>query len=190
LNSGYVSENASPDPLAQDIFYGTPATGGLWGSGGGVSIYYKKPSYQRLVKSPTSFRTVPDLALHMGGCPQGAVSPCAPGRSYDIAAIAGKFYGFIGTSASSPDFVGLVALKIERVGSRLGNENFDIYSLAAAQQTGGLQVFRQDIPGNNGAYSTRPGYNLVLGNGTLFGKNFLLAPTIPSAGKPQTPSNP
>jgi subtilase family serine protease len=192
LNSAYVAESAFPDPLAMDIFYGTPATGGFWGSGGGVSIYYSKPSFQRLVKSPSKFRTVPDLALHMGGCPFGAVTPCPPDRSYDIVAIGGQFFGVIGTSASSPDFAGLTALKIERLGTRLGNENFDIYALSAAQQAGGLtfQVFREDIAGFNGFYSTHAGYNLVLGNGTLFGKNFLLAPNVPSAGIPQTPSNP
>jgi hypothetical protein len=33
-------------------------------------------------------------------------------------------------------------------------------------------------------------YNRVLGNGTVYGKNFILAPTVPPAGIPQTPSNP
>jgi subtilase family serine protease len=66
LNSAYVKENAFPDRLAQDIFYGTPARGGLWASGGGISIFFKEPPYQLLVNSPSKYRTVPDLALHMG----------------------------------------------------------------------------------------------------------------------------
>jgi hypothetical protein len=86
----------------------------------------------------------------------------------------------------------LVALKIERFGSRLGNENFEIYSLAAAQFSGNLpfKVYHQGIPGFNGRYHTHSGYNMVLGNGTLFGKDFILAPNVPSAGVPQTPTNP
>jgi subtilase family serine protease len=176
--------------LTEDIFYGTPATGGYWASGGGISIYYKKPDYQFLVNSPSKFRTVPDLALHMGGCPFGSVSPCGPDRSFDWVGIAGAFYGFVGTSASSPDFAGLTALNIERRKSRVGNENLEIYTLAAAQESGLVHVFHTDIPGFNGVYSTHHGYNLVLGNGTLRGKDFILAPNVPAAGIPQTCSNP
>jgi hypothetical protein len=59
LNSAYVKENAFPDRLAQDIFYGTPARGGLWASGGGISIFFKEPPYQLLVNSPSKYRTSP-----------------------------------------------------------------------------------------------------------------------------------
>jgi len=202
LNSAYVKENADSDPLVEDIFYGTTATGAVWGSGGGISIYYPKPAYQNLVSQQylpagaKKWRTTPDLALEMGGCPFGTLyaalhGECAPDRSADIAVIGGELQGFIGTSLSSPDFVGLLALKIESEGSRLGNENYDIYSLAAAQQYGsGNTVFRQDIPGNNGYYSTAPGYNLVLGNGSVIGRDFVRGPSLPAAGVPQTSTNP
>jgi subtilase family serine protease len=189
LDSKYVSEQAFDDPLEGDIFYGTPATGSVWGSGGGDSIYYPKPAFQLLADTGSNYRTVPDLSLHMGGCPFGAVQPCGPDRSADIVAIDGNYYGVIGTSASAPDFAGLTALKIQRTGSRLGNENPEIYALAL-QNSGALKVFRDDIPGYNGLYATRKGYNRVLGNGTVIGINFLLAPFAPTAGTPQTPSNP
>lgn len=106
--------------------------------------------------------------------------------------IGGTQEGVIGTSASSPEFAGLVALKIQSSGGRFGNENFDIYALAAAQENGSENlVFRQDIPGNNGKYKARsPGYNLVLGNGTVFGARFVRGPGLAVAGKPQTPTNP
>jgi subtilase family serine protease len=197
LNSAYVSENADFDPLVGDIFYGTGASGAVWGSGGGISIYYAKPAYQELVsqknlpKSARKWRTNPDVAMHMGGCPSGSAGTCPADRSFDWVGIDGAFFGFVGTSASSPDFVGLLALKIESEGSRLGNENFDIYSLAAAQAAGsGNKVYREDIPGNNGFYSTAHGYNLVLGNGTVIGNDFVRGPALPAAGVPQTPSNP
>ena len=202
LNSAYVSENANYDALVEDIFYGTSATGAVWGSGGGVSIYYKKPSYQNLVSqqylpaSAKKMRTIPDVSLEMGGCPFGDLyydeyGVCPPDRSVDITALGGQLLGYVGTSLSSPDFVGLLALKIQSEGGRLGNENFDIYALAAAQQNGSAnQVFRQDISGNNGHYSTAPGYNLVLGNGTVIANDFVRGPKLPVAGIPQTATNP
>ncbi len=196
LNSAYVSENANGDPEVPYDPYGVGnlVSGGYWGSGGGKSIYYAKPAYQNLVKTGSKTRTIPDLSLHMGGCPGGiSVLPCGPDRSYDVLAFDGALYGVIGTSASSPDFVGLLALKEEWLGgTRLGNENFEIYSLAAAQNARVLPftVYRNNIPGFNGFYHATKGYNLVLGNGTLFGKDFALAPKVPSAGVPQTPTNP
>ncbi|WP_263366806.1 hypothetical protein [Edaphobacter bradus] len=42
----------------------------------------------------------------------------------------------------------------------------------------------------SGLTTTKKGYNLVLGNGTVDGVNYLLAPNIPVAGIPQTPTNP
>jgi subtilase family serine protease len=203
LNSAYVAENADFDALDSDIFYGTTATGAVWGSGGGISEFYAKPAYQKLVSQQNlpakakKWRTIPDVSLQMGGCPNGTLyadlnGVCPPDRSFVWEVIGGKFEGVIGTSASSPEFAGLVALKIESSGGRLGNENFDIYSLAAAQESGSANVvFRQDIPGNNGKYkSGAPGYNLVLGNGTVFGARFVRGPGLAVAGKPQTPTNP
>lgn len=202
LYSAYVSENAVSDPLAFDIFYGTSATGAVWGSGGGISNYFAKPAYQNLVSQKYlparagKWRTIPDVALEMGGCPYGDLyyqnnGKCPPDRSFDWTPIAGSFYGFVGTSLASPDFVGLVALKIQSTGGRLGNENYDIYTLAAAQANGSTNiVFRQDIAGNNGAWVTEPGYNLVLGNGTVIGNDFVLGPSLPAARVPQTPTNP
>ena len=202
LNSAYVRENANFDALVGDIFFGTSATGAIWGSGGGISIYYPKPSYQNLVSqqflpaAAKNWRTTPDVSLEMGGCPFGDLyaelnGVCPPDRSFDWAALGGQFDGFVGTSLSSPDFVGLLALKIQSEGGRLGNENFDIYALAAAQANGSAnEVYRQNIPGNNGVYKTAPGYNLVLGNGTVVGTNFVRGPSLPAAGIPQTPTNP
>jgi hypothetical protein len=129
----------------------------------------------------------------MGGCPFGAVTPCNPDDSYDYEVIGNEYVGVIGTSASAPDFAGLTALSIQRQGGqRLGNENYYIYTLALLQNAGlPIKVFKTDIPGFNGLYYTTPkGYNRVLGNGTLNGIDFLLAPFIPVAGTPQTPSNP
>jgi len=195
LNSAYISEEAYADSISGDYQYGTTATGAYWGSGGGDSILFAKPFYQLLVPTGRDTRTVPDVALHMGGCPgipPGMTETCNSEDSSDIEAFAGDYYGVIGTSASAPAFAGLTALNIEKSHGRVGNENPYIYTLAALQSIGLIRnVFHWGIPGFNGLYSSgNQGYNRVLGNGTLYGKDFLLAPSVPSAGIPQTPTNP
>jgi subtilase family serine protease len=194
LNSQYLRESAFADPLAEDIFYGTSATGGYWGSGGGTSVLFPKPLFQAFTNTGSAkFRTVPDLALHMGGCPGGTIS-CGTDDSFDYLVIGNQYFGVIGTSASAPDFAGLTALTVQRYGTRLGNVNYYAYSLALLQSLLPIlpQAFRNDVPGFNGLYYSgqTPGYNRVLGLGTVNGKNFLTSPLIPAAGIPQTPTNP
>ncbi len=193
LESNYIEENAYSDPLKpyDPNGVGNLVSGGMWGSGGGESIFFPKPSFQQSVNTATQYRAVPDVSLHMGGCPGNALQ-CGPDpRSADIEVFAGSIIGVIGTSASSPDFAGILALKQQSQGGvRFGNENVDIYNLAALNATSQFKFYRQNIPGENGFVKTLPTYNEVLGNGTLDVKNFLGLPSSPSAGNPQTPSNP
>lgn len=191
-NSAYVREEAFADPLTQDIFYGTSAAGSYFGSGGGDSVIFTKPYYQDYVDTGNKkFRTVPDLALHMGGCPEGAAS-CSANDSFDYEVFNGSYYGAIGTSASAPDLAGLAALAVHLEHSRLGNTNYVIYTLAYLQNIGvPIKVFHKGVPGFNGKYFTSSKfYNRVLGNGTVNGVDILLEPFSPVAGVPQTPSNP
>ena len=191
LGSAYASENANYDPVKGDPQHGTPATGAKWGSGGGNSIYFAQPSWQTDVTAKATYRSVPDLALHMGGCPSTAVTPCGTPRSADVEIIGGKQVGTIGTSASAPDFAGLVALIIQSAGGRLGNINPVIYSLAKSQNGGGTVVFHRNIKGSNGAFSSAGNYSKVLGNGTLFANTFVSTSSPPPpAGVPGTASNP
>ncbi len=187
LNSTYVSENANFDTFSASS--GEPS-GEVFGSGGGKSVLFAKPPYQYLVNTGATTRTVPDVAMHMGGCPAGSVTPCGPDRSYDLAVVGGELFGLIGTSASSPEFAGLQAVQDELLGTRAGNVNYLLYALAAIGSAGNGPIFHTDIPGNNGFYSTHRGYNLVLGNGTPYGAQYDLDPFGPEAGTPQTPSNP
>jgi kumamolisin len=102
-------------------------------------------------------------------------------------------YGFIGTSLSSPEMAGLLALKVELGKSRLGNANYYIYQLAATIGTSGKKYYHQGIPGYNGVVTTKagvPGYNQITGVGTPYANNFLGVPSISQAGNPQTLSNP
>ncbi len=191
LNSAYILENAYFDRLQVDPFYGTPAANPKWGSGGGVSIVFRQPSWQASADTGYAYRTVPDVAGHMGGCVNGSVYPCHPNRSSDVVLISGVTYFLHGTSASAPDFAGLVALRAQHEGGRLGLIAPLLYRMSAAQLAGtGPTVFREHIPGDNDYYKTKPGYNLVLGLGTLHGAAFCGFPQGPFAGVPQTPSNP
>ena len=195
LTSKYVRENAYGDPEEPSDPYGIGnlVAGGYWGSGGGDSIFFKKPLYQSFVKTGSESRAVPDVSLQMGGCPVGATEPCGPDRSAAVAAFAGGLWGVVGTSVSAPGFAGLLALEEENLGGRLGNVNYQIYTLAATQENSGgsLKFFHQGIPGFNGYFhTTASGYNRVLGNGTVYGRAFILAPSLPPAGTPQTGSNP
>lgn len=182
--SQYVSENAYDDrfqPAASSY------PNDVWGSGGGISTYYSKPAYQYLVNTRNARqRTIPDISMHMGGCPYGAVTPCGPDRSADIVRINNANYGVIGTSASAPEFAGLLAVTEQSLGGvRLGNANVLIYAEALAFGNG---VYRHP-PGNNG-YPTHPDYDYVVGNGTPKATAFMLHPGIPQAGDPATASNP
>ncbi len=189
LNSSYVSENAFGDPLQPGQGpYGN--NGAEWGSGGGKSVIWPKPAYQTLVNTHSATRSNPDLALHMGGCPGTAVQPCGPNRSADVTVFGGGLFGVIGTSLSSPDFAGLQAVREQARGTgREGNVNTTIYHYAQLGILFGRPVFHNSIAGNNGFPST-PGYNFVVGNGTIFGSQWTLLHAGPFAGNPQTPSNP
>ena len=207
-DSAYLSENADFDPRlpASFTFDGETATVGnnTWGSGGGFSKIFSKPLYQFLVNTGSNVhRSVPDVSLMMGGCPNDAdiaAQDCTKlPRSAAVVWIGEAPALLIGTSSSAPEFAGVLALAVELNRGRLGNVNPLIYSLSAVQTIAGgtrapkaLQFFHRNISGDNNGYKVKPGqaYSEVLGNGTLDVKNFLLLQGAAPAGAPGTPSNP
>lgn len=194
--STYVAENANFDALMPKPGDGgtTNLNGAVWGSGGGASVLFAQPSYQLLVTTGIATRAVPDVALHMGGCPAGAVGTCPPARSSDFLFFQGQGQGILGTSAAAPDFAGVIALMVQNSGQRQGRANDRIYMLAQAQTNGGAAVFHRNIPGNNGFYTSSatgsPAYNMVIGNGTLDIRQFMQVPNLAAAGAPGSASNP
>ncbi len=214
--SKYVNENAYGDPeLPWDPYgLGAQVAGGVFASGGGESTYYLTPHYQTLLQTPNTFRTTPDVSMQMGGCPLGIAVLGGPGnscgfapplydgqpRSFVWTRYSGPFttlsgyIGLIGTSASAPEFAGLLAVKAQSLKSRLGNANELIYALAVANGSFPYGFYHQEIPGYNGVFAiltrTLPNYNPLVGVGTPYAQNFLGVPTAPAAGDPQTPSNP
>lgn len=186
-NSAYVKEFEVPDSEAV----------GVWGSGGGISQIFNKPSYQNDVATPsTSWRTVPDLALHMGGCPGDATDSCAGIRSADWLLIGGSGVGEIGTSASSPDIAGMFALAAKlTTGHRLGFMNPALYQAAQYQVAHPTTVYfrHSAITGNNVTYSIKAPYDPVIGLGTIDARLFIeriTNTTLAASGILGTASNP
>lgn len=179
-NSAYISESAYDEPLGG---------GAHWGSGGGQSRIFRKPSWQRDFTSFTD-RGVPDLALHMGGQghSSGGVScgralKCYVDDSSDWLRFAGSWSAVVGTSAASPDIVGLIALRIEKQRGGLGDIHPWLYAEARKEH-----LFRRGIHGFNGYKTTDSLWDPVLGLGTPYGNTF--AGTTSVAGVPGSPSNP
>ena len=204
----YASENADFDPRFPAFFsinnVSFSVGNNTWGSGGGFSQIFAKPAYQFLVNTGSlTRRSVPDVSLMMGGCPGDAdlaKQDCTQlPRSAAIVWI-GEFPALlIGTSSSSPQMAGVVAIAVEKSGGRLGNINPMIYGLSALQTLLGganapapFQFFHRNVSGNNNGFTVKPGqaYSEVLGNGTLDVRNFLGLQGVAPAGAPGTASNP
>jgi subtilase family serine protease len=204
----YASENADFDPRLPAGFsinnVSFEVGNNTWGSGGGFSQLFAKPAYQFLVNTGSlTRRSVPDVSLMMGGCPGDAdlaKQDCTQlPRSAAIVWIGEAPALLIGTSSSSPEMAGVVAIAVEKNGGRLGNINPMIYGLSALQTLLGganapapFQFFHRHISGNNNGFTVKPGqaYSEVLGNGTLDVRNFLGLPGVAAAGAPGTASNP
>lgn len=213
LDSAYVRESAFGDQQPPyDIYgFGTTVSGGYWGPGGGVSVVFPQPSYQAVVKTgSTKFRTVPDVGMQVGGLGFSYAGAYCQALSCSLddssvrtayaVGLGGGFYRTIGTSVSSPEFVGAVALFIQKSGFRRGNLNSYLYSIGAAQtKAGGVnapaasQYYHRNIPGYDGFYKdTQPSqnYNYINGNGTPSVRKLFGMTAYAPAGLPQTPSNP
>jgi hypothetical protein len=123
------------------------------GSGGGISTYEAKPSYQSGVTQSSTKRTNPDVAYD--------ANPSTGVVVYD----AGSYYAVGGTSAGAPQWAGLVAIADQGAAVQgnapLTGATQTLPALYATSQAN----FHDVISGNNG-YSATAGYDLVTGRGT------------------------
>jgi uncharacterized protein (TIGR03437 family) len=139
---------------------GSPAA-----SGGGVSAFFSKPSWQTGTGvPPDGQRDVPDVSM--------AASPNHDGYLI-VSGGSTQIYG--GTSAGGPQFAGITVLLNQYLGTTgLGNINPALYKLATVSG-----VFHDITTGNNIVtpcnqpctgtaigYNAGPGYDLVTGLGT------------------------
>jgi subtilase family serine protease len=162
----------SVDPPASCQAHPGEAEVGWTFSGGGFSHVFATPDYQSTLPAGStpigSMRGVPDIGLQASSgtgalvyltlppdglsgllCPSG--DPCSTGW-YDIG----------GTSLSSPEWAGLVAIADEINGGGLGPINPALYTLASDPMAYGSDFF--DVTtGNNTADPSVPGYPATTG---------------------------
>ncbi len=149
--------NSGPNPLA---------------TGGGKSVYYGRPSYQKGVRGVTGGqRGIPDISMSASCSVAVNVFETYSGGQ-------GGWTASCGTSESAPMFAAIVALAAQEAGHGLGLINPALYALAGKHAAGIVPV----ASGNNTVsfsgvtvhgYSVRKGYNLVTGLGSVNGKSFV-----------------
>jgi kumamolisin len=142
----------------EEVWQDTASTAG---SGGGLSAYFTRPSWQRGPGVVNSFNTsnrreVPDVA-----------ADADPLSSVQIV-VGGQVVQEGGTSQAAPIWAGITALVNQYLRQRgqtaAGFVNPALYALAAG--TPAYPPFHDVTVGNNLAYPATPGYDLATGLGT------------------------
>jgi subtilase family serine protease len=120
---------------------GAPAQSGV---AGGTCAGYPKPSWQKLYGNPADgARDIPDVALFASNGIWGhyyVVCYSDPGRGRGGVPCTGapsNWAGFGGTSVSSPVMAAVQALINQKMGSRQGNPNPNLYALARSEYGSG-----------------------------------------------------
>jgi pseudomonalisin len=142
---------------------GTKGGSGLWASGGGASLYFSQPAWQKGISgagAANGMRAVPDVAMS-----------AAAHDGYII--VENKNYYIIsGTSAASPSFAGIMALVVQtRGGVGLGNANPPLYALLNASRSPfhPTPSGNNSVPGVTGFTASSAPYNLGTGLGSVDG---------------------
>ncbi|HJZ03265.1 MAG TPA: hypothetical protein VJ305_21285, partial [Streptosporangiaceae bacterium] len=135
-------------------------------SGGGFSHIFAKPAYQDTLPAGSTpigtMRGVPDVAFQASSRTGTLV--------YDTGVSPGGWFIVGGTSCSSPQFAGLVAIADQIAGHGLGQINPTLYQLASGPDYG--KYFYDVTTGNNQAdpsiagYPATTGWDPVTGLGT------------------------
>jgi subtilase family serine protease len=151
--------------------------------GGGVSVLFAKPTWQVGTGVPANnFRNVPDIALNAAASHDGylfcVLASCTNGTFRDANSDLTEGGG---TSFAAPNFAGILALVEQKLGSRIGNANPAIYTMA--NSTLYNNIFHDVMTGNNNSpctagttgcptggsigYSAGPGYDQTTGWGSV-----------------------
>lgn len=145
-------------------------------TGGGKSVLFATPAYQLGLQGVVgSSRGVPDIS--MSAACNGAVD-----TYQSFGGQPAGWYPVCGTSESSPEFAGIVALADQVAGHPLGLINPALYFMSATHAPGLVDV----TSGNNTVsftqngqldtvqgYPARPGYDLATGVGTINAAKFV-----------------
>lgn len=142
---------------------GSKGGSGLWASGGGASLYYTQPAWQKAVSGTggaNGMRAVPDVAMS------------ASAHDGYMIVENGSYYVISGTSAASPSFAGVMALVAETHGKvGQGNPNPSLYALLNANKNPfhTTPSGNNSVPGVTGFTASGASYNLATGLGSVDG---------------------
>jgi subtilase family serine protease len=185
-NTSPVTDSTDP-PIQCQSHPGQPEVGWIAG-GGGYSILFSRPDYQNNLPAGSSFVGssigAPGPNANMRGVPDVAYQ--ASGRTAPLIYVGAFGWSTVGgTSCSTPQWAGLVAIADQIAGTRLGFINPALYKIGSdssryaadffdvTQGTNGL--FAPTIPG----YFASQGWDAVTGLGTPNAAN--LAPDLVAA---------
>ncbi len=166
--------------LSPDVVWNDFVSVGGGASGGGLSAIFRRPSFQHGVRSVVgSQRGTPDISMSAGV--DGAVVVYFSFEPNNVG-----FHLIGGTSESSPEFAGIVAMADQVAKHDLGRINSDLYTLGEHGNPGIVDV----TSGNNTfgpftnsdgtthtvvGFDAGPGYDLASGNGTVDAAQFVPA---------------
>ncbi len=138
---------------------GTYLSESAWsGSGGGYSRYEAEPSYQRSVQS-SGLRTTPDVSLDADPNTGATLYYTTPSTGRGGFTIVG------GTSASTPEFAGLVAIA-DQGRALIGKNPLDGATQTLPQLYASPSSDFHDITTGSNGYRATVGYDLATGRGT------------------------
>jgi len=160
----------SVDPPAICMGFAGVREIGWIGSGGGFSNVFAKPAYQDTLPAGSTpigaTRGVPDVAFQASARTGALVYITLPPDGNSGLLCGGVpcstgWYDIGGTSLSTPQWAGLVAIAAQIKGSGLGPINAALYALAAGPNYG--TYFYDVTTGNNQAVPSIPGYPATSG---------------------------
>jgi uncharacterized membrane protein len=160
-----ASDESALSYIPEEVWNESGSNGGtgLWASGGGASLVYAQPSWQKLVSGASTadgMRAVPDVAM------------TAAAHDGYIIYENGSYWVISGTSAASPTFAGVMALVVQaKGGTGQGNANAGLYPLvnAARNPFHATPSGDNSVPGVTGFTASGANYNLATGLGSVDG---------------------
>jgi kumamolisin len=178
--SGIDSGVGMPAEAVWDFNIGTFIQGATTG---GVSAVFKKPKFQKGIKSAKfKKRGVPDICLGAGIPARPGYWECLDfGLAHNGVSVGPSCTSGGGTSVAAPQWAAVVAIIAQKKNARVGNIDPQLYAMAKANLSNLAAVGIRDVTDGNNTYlpltgyNAGPGYDLASGWGSIDIGNFVTA---------------